>query len=214
MTIKEIQALVKRGESNTLEFKRKVTHPEKIVREIVAFANTQGGDLLIGVDDNGEIPGLKYAEEEAYALENAVKKYCRPPLLMQKDIVPISSKKSVIRYVIEASKKKPHVVKEALKSIAYVRFKDRSVQASKEVREILRRQRRQKDIRFTFGEKEKLLMEYLEQYGSITLDDFAKLAGIRKYYASKALILLVLAKVLKVEPQDGKDIYKLNSVGF
>lgn len=209
MTISEIQALVKKGEGNRLEFKHKVDHPEKIVREIVAFANTKGGNLLIGVDDDGTISGLKYAEEEAYALEAAIEKYCYPPILLESEIVPITKKRAVINYTVAASKKKPHLVKHPLSAIAYVRSQDRSIKASKEMREILRRQRKEKDIRFTFGDKEKLLMEYLEEHGEITLSTFAKIANIRKYYASKTLILLVLAKVLVIEPHEGMDIYKL-----
>lgn len=198
------------GESDTLEFKRKVAHPEKIVREIVAFANTAGGLLLIGVDDDGSIPGLKYAEEEAYALETAVKKLCKPPIPLNIEIVPISDKRAIIKYRIEPSSKKPHMVKDPEKPAAYVRFKDRSIQASKEMREILRRQRKPKNTRFTFGDKEKILMQYLEQHKTITLEEFSKAAGIKKYFASKTLILLVLAKVLDIEPREGKDIYRLN----
>lgn len=209
MTISEIQALVRKGEGNRLEFKHKVDHPEKIVREIVAFANTKGGNLLIGVDDDGTISGLKHAEEEAYALEAAIEKYCYPPISLESEIVAISKKRSVINYTIEASKKKPHMVKHSLNATTYVRFKDRSIKASREMREILRRQRKEKDIRFTFGDKEKLLMEYLEEYGEITLSTFAQIANIKKYYASKTLVLLVLAQVLVIEPHEGKDLYKL-----
>ncbi len=213
MTIKEIQALVSQGEGTTLEFKHKVEHPEKIVREIVAFANSQGGSLLIGVDDDGTILGLKDAEEEAYALENAIQKHCKPPISLDSEIVPISRKRSVIYYSIAASKRKPHAVKQAESTKVYVRAQDRSIQASKEMREILRRQRKPKDTRFTFGEKEKLLMQYLDTHGAITLPQFAALANIKKYYASKTLILLVLAKVLTIEPREGMDMYKLADTG-
>ncbi len=212
MTLREIQALVIKGESNTLEFKRKVAHPEKIVREIVAFANTAGGLLLIGVDDDGSIPGLKYAEEEAFALEAAVRKLCKPPIPLNLEIVPISAKRAVIKYQIESSPTKPHIVKDPENPASYVRFKDRSIQASKEMREILRRQRRPRDIKFVYGEKEKTLMMYLEEYGEITVEEFSKVAGIKKYFASKTLVLLVLANVLEIEPREGKDIYRLNGV--
>ena len=209
MTIRDIEALVIKGESSTLEFKRKVAHPEKIVREIIAFANTHGGCLLVGVDDDGTIPGLKYAEEEAFALETAVRKLCKPPIPMHTEIIPFSEKRAVLTYIIAPSDRKPHVLKGAEKPVAYVRFKDRSIQASKEMREILRRQRKPRDTRFTFGEKEKLLMEHLDAHGMITLNTFVKIAKIKKYYASKTLIILVLAKVLEIEPREGEDIYRL-----
>ncbi len=212
MTLRDIQTLVTKGESLTLEFKRKVAHPEKIVREIVAFANTEGGLLLIGVDDDGSIPGLKYAEEEAFALETAVRKLCKPPIPLHFEIVPLSEKRAILKYQIESSTRKPHVVKDTDRLVSYVRFKDRSIQASKEMREILRRQRKPKNMRFVFGEKEKILMEYLEERGEITLQEFATVARIKKYVASKTLILLVLANLLEIEPREGKDIYRLNGV--
>jgi predicted HTH transcriptional regulator len=53
---KALKALVRQGEGMHLEFKLKAAHPEKIVREIVAFANAQGGLLLVGVGDDKSIP--------------------------------------------------------------------------------------------------------------------------------------------------------------
>ena len=59
MNFREIKAMVKAGENDFLEFKRKVRFPEKIVKEIVAFANTSGGTLLLGVEDkSGNVRGI------------------------------------------------------------------------------------------------------------------------------------------------------------
>ena len=80
MSLQEIHRLVEQGEGENIEFKRKVAHPDKIVREIVAFANTTGGHLLIGVDDDGSIPGIKFADEEIFVLERAIQRWCRPKI--------------------------------------------------------------------------------------------------------------------------------------
>ncbi|MFM8913049.1 MAG: helix-turn-helix domain-containing protein, partial [Flammeovirgaceae bacterium] len=56
----ELKKLVFEGEGLQLEFKRKASYPEKIVRDLIAFANTEGGTLLVGVDDDKTIPGVKY----------------------------------------------------------------------------------------------------------------------------------------------------------
>lgn len=212
MNYQELKALVKTGEGEHLEFKRKVAHPEKIIKEIVAFANTKGGHLLIGVDDNGSIPGLKFAEEEHYTLQQAIEKRCRPRITLTPERIPISEKKSIICYKIDESIRKPHYVIEDLESSwgkAYVRVEDRSVQASKEVREILKRSRKVKDIKFNFGDKEKLLVSYLSDHEHITLKKFQSVAGISKYMASKTLILLTLANVLRIYPDEGEDLYFL-----
>ncbi|MGK7393672.1 MAG: AlbA family DNA-binding domain-containing protein [Candidatus Cyclobacteriaceae bacterium M3_2C_046] len=215
MTIQEIKSVVSEGEHVQLEFKKKVSFPEKIVREIVAFANTQGGTLLIGVDDNGSIDGLKFAEEDQFVLEQAISKYCRPKINYRAEIVKLNKKKSIINYTIYESARKPHFVLENLemkKGKAYVRVKDKSIQASREIREILRRSRKKKDIKFNFGDKEKLLMEYLDQHDFITVKQFAQVASLNQYQASRTLILLVLANVLKVIPQEKADLYRLSTV--
>ena len=224
MSMQEIQNLVSKGEGENIEFKRKVAHPEKIIREIVAFANTKGGNLLIGVDDNGSIPGIKFADEEIFVLEKAIQQWCRPKIDYDVEVVQINQKKSVVHYRVKESEKKPHYVlnhpkppaprqrkkRRGHKGKAYVRYEDKSLQASPEVWKILRRGRRQKDIQFTFGEKEKLLMEYLEQNKQITLSQFAELAQLPRFRASHTLVLLVLANVLRIIPKEKEDVFMLN----
>lgn len=219
MSLQEIQRMVRQGEGEQIEFKRKVAHPDKIIREIVAFANTKGGHLLIGVDDNGTIPGIRSAEEECYLLEQAIEKWCRPYIDYDIEVVPISGRKAVVHYQIYEGRRKPHYVLSSAfpkatlpkkqKGRAYVRYQDKSLQASPEVWQILRRSRQPKDIQFQFGEKEKALMRYLEEHRQITVARFAELIQQSRYRASRTLILLVLANVLRVVPQEKEDIFVL-----
>ncbi|WP_292288915.1 RNA-binding domain-containing protein [Marivita sp.] len=51
-----IQQLIREGEHQKQDFKFAVNDARKIARSLVAFANTDGGKLLIGVKDNGVIP--------------------------------------------------------------------------------------------------------------------------------------------------------------
>jgi predicted HTH transcriptional regulator len=53
-----IKNLIKQGEHQQLDFKFEITDSKKIARSLVAFANTDGGKLLIGVKDNGAIAGV------------------------------------------------------------------------------------------------------------------------------------------------------------
>lgn len=217
MKLREIQKLVKRGETETVEFKAKANHPEKIVKEIVAFANTRGGKLLIGVSDKGKISGLTAAEEERFILEHAIKEYCFPKINYHHEIIPLSAKKSIIIYTIFESELKPHytwVDQAKNRKKGYIRVADRSVQASTEMKEILRRERKRSAVRFTYGEKEKLLLNYLGKHDFITLESFAKLAGINPYLASRTLITLVLARVLKIIPREGEDWYRFNGLSY
>ena len=72
MTLFEAQQLIRQGEGDLVEFKRKVEYPERIIKEVVAFANSSGGHLFIGVDDDGTIVGLKDVYEEHFVMEKAI----------------------------------------------------------------------------------------------------------------------------------------------
>jgi ATP-dependent DNA helicase RecG len=58
-----IQSLIQQGENTQIEFKSAGVRPESAAREIVAFANTLGGSLLIGVEDDGTITGIESSLE-------------------------------------------------------------------------------------------------------------------------------------------------------
>lgn len=59
------------GEYTTVEFKRKFTTPVKFAKEVSAFANTKGGYIFIGVDDNKKIVGVKSEKEEIAQIVHA-----------------------------------------------------------------------------------------------------------------------------------------------
>ncbi len=208
--LKLIKDLVKKGENLTTEFKLKATHPEKILKEIVAFANTDGGNLLIGVDDNLEIKGLKFAEEDEFLLIRAIEKHCWPPVNFKLKIAVLPNTREILLFEIPKSTEKPHFVNFEEGKIAYVRVNDKSVQASKEVRKYLAAQNSQKDIQFTYGDKESKLMQYLEENNQITVIDFSKIAKIPMWLASKTLVLLALANVLKIIPGELNDSFIRN----
>src|SRR6187551_3739284 len=97
--VQQLRKLVAAGEGSTLEFKRKATYPEKIVREMIAFANTKGGILLLGIGDDGTIPGLKHPEEEVHVMNQALRKV-KPALQYVETFIPIGNARTVIQYEI------------------------------------------------------------------------------------------------------------------
>ena len=72
-----IEALIEQGEHQQLDFKFEVSDSKKIARTLSAFANTDGGRLLIGVKDNGNISGV-HSEEEIYIAPSADKPHLAP----------------------------------------------------------------------------------------------------------------------------------------
>lgn len=209
MTLQEVKALASKGEGPKIEFKKKAAFPEKIVREVIALANTEGGDLLIGVDDDGTVSGQRFIEEEIFVMEKAIRELILPKLDYSIFTIKLSEKKGVAVFRIPVSVNRPHYLQEKDRKQAYIRVQDRSVQASREVWEIVKKGRIPKDTIFTYGWKEEILMKALGEVDQITLKEFAQLANIPRFLASKTLVRLVSANVLKIHPQESEDYFTL-----
>ncbi len=209
MNLRTLRELVKQGEGEHLEFKLKNNHPDKIVRELVAFANSGGGKLLLGVSDDRLIEGLRYPDEDEFTLVKAIESYCSPPIHYVLERVPLAHERAVLAISIPSSKNKPHYVSEKVSGTkkAFVRVGERSIQASREMREIMRRSRSDANTWFNYGEKESKLMQFLETGEIVTVDTFAAYAGITRAKASDTLVMLVLAGVIKVHPNEIADHY-------
>ena len=211
MELRLLKELVKKGEGEHLEFKLKSNHPEKIVREVVAFANSGGGKLLVGVGDDKAIKGLKDADEDEYTLSRAIDKYIFPKISFKKERVAITPDRDVLVLTIPRSVDKPHyVVDDTGARQAYIRVEDKSIQASREMKEIMRRGRGERDVSFQYGEKEEKLMKLLDEKESVTVDLFATVAGIPRKIASNTLVVMVLARILEVHPHEMIDKFTMS----
>lgn len=208
MTLHEIHKIAQQGEGLNTEFKKKAAFPEKIVREIIALANTNGGYLLIGVDDNGTVSGQRFIEEEVFVMERAIERLISPKLTYEVEVVKLNPKKGVAAFLIPHSTERPHYILENNRKKAFVRVADRSIQASKEVWEVLKRGKSSKGVGFTYGEKENILMKALADKERITLKEFQQMAKLPRFLASKTLVRLVLANVIQIIPQEKEDIYQ------
>lgn len=88
----ELDKIIISPESKTLEFKRDVSALKKIMRTIVAFANTAGGTIIIGREDNGEIVGVAdplHAEEQ---LSSAIADSISPMIIPDIEIASFAGK--------------------------------------------------------------------------------------------------------------------------
>ena len=206
--LSSLRKLVAKGESLHLEFKRKVKFPEKIVREIIAFANTDGGTLLIGVNDDGTLPGVKFPEEESHNLRDALVRHCQPQIEIEESIISLSEKRFVLQLQIPKGVRKPyHFVHANQKKEIFIRIADNTVKASPLMGEIIRRSENKNGVRFYFGNHEKQLMQFLETNPTVTLKEFITFSGLNRFQASKKLVLLTLAKVIKVTPTEKGDLF-------
>ncbi len=214
MTFSELKRLVAQGEGLHIEFKRKTTYPDKIMREVVAFANTKGGKLIIGVDDDGTIAGLKHVLEDEFVMKEAITKYSKPVVNYEMAKVLVSPNRFVLVFTILQSETKPVFLVYNFKTgtgRAYIRVADKSIQASREMRNILKGMNKGTDTYLQYGENEQKLMRYLGSNEKIDLPTYTQVAGIDTKQASEVLVKMTLAGVLKILPDDAGDYFVANS---
>lgn len=207
MTADDLKRLVALGEGTRLEFKNRVPRPDRIARELIALANTDGGTLLIGVDDDGSIPGVKDAQEELYALDKALEGRVEPPLDFAVQAVPTSRTRSVLVLTVPPSDQRPHYLRPGadprVKRQAYMRFEDQSVEASREAVALMKAAGRGDAVTFTFGDAERRLLEYLDRHERISVEQYARMNKMPIWRASKALVTLTRAGIVCLHARPG-----------
>jgi ATP-dependent DNA helicase RecG len=77
MTQQTLEAIIQAGESYQVEFKRNVN--SDISKEVVAFANSSGGRIFVGIDDDGTIPGIALTNELKARVQTMARD-CDPPV--------------------------------------------------------------------------------------------------------------------------------------
>lgn len=212
MIIEEVQRFVGNGEGQYVEFKFRVPEPARLAKEVIAFANSQGGRVFIGVGDDGKIVGVKDASEEEFVLKEALDLYCRPQIVWSSERVYVSSKRDLIVVTVPPSIRKPHflvVNEEDGSGPAYVRVQDMSIEASPESVQLMQSEHLADGVQFEFGEKELLLMRYLESYSKVTVSGFAQIANISESDAGKLLVVLTRAGVIDQYREPRGDYYMI-----
>jgi len=213
MDYRDVYRLIEEGEGFEVEFKRKVSSPEKIARAMIAFANTKGGHLLFGVDDNGSIVGVESEKSEADLIREAGTVFCSPEIIPHIEIVPIDGQDVIVAYVNESTCK-PHCftgdTNGSDESRVFIRVNDKTVMVSKEVETILRGERPDAPpMRIEIGENEKRLFTYLDVHERITTKEFSALVNISERRAARILVSLVRAGVVRIHTLESRDFFTL-----
>ncbi len=212
MNHKDIDLFLEEGEGFQVEFKRKVSSPEKIARTLVAFANTKGGTIIFGVDDDKSVVGIDSEKSEVELIRTAGMLYCDPVIDPAVDIIAYKGM-DVIVVTVEESAEKPHFLidgnggtEEASK--AMIRVNDKTLVASKEVVKILESENPgSPPLRIVIGDPERRLLEYLDLHEQITVKEFSKLINVSARRASRTLISLVRAGLLRIHTHEREEFY-------
>lgn len=171
-----VQELISQGEHQQQDFKFEISDARKIAKSLSAFANTDGGRLLIGVKDNGKIAGVR-SDEEAYMIESAACVYCSPTVRFSMSQHRVEGK-TVLEVLIPEAENKPVCAKnEENKLLAYVRIADENILASPIHLELWKQKKGVKGKLIEYTETEKMLLDRLSD-GSFSMNKFCKETGL------------------------------------
>lgn len=223
MDYRDVEEFIEEGEGFRVEFKRRISSPEKISRTIISFANTKGGTILFGVDDDGSIVGVESEKSEVDLIETAGREYCDPQIHPRIEIVPVDGK-DVILCHIDESRTKPHFFlgehhendrpngDRTESTRVYIRVNDKTVMASRETVRILQNENPDAPpLKVAIGENERRLFTYLDQHERITLREFGQLVNVSDRRASRIIVRLVRAGVIRIHTHEREEFFTLGS---
>jgi predicted HTH transcriptional regulator len=204
-----IKKLIAQGENQQLDFKFEISDSKKIARTLAAFSNTDGGKLLVGVKDNGAIAGVR-SDEEFYMVEGAAQLYCRPAVDFATREWTVDGK-TVLEIDIPKSNNGPCSAPDKDgKWMVYIRVHDQNLLANTVLLRVWQLKNRKKGIIIRYTDKEKMLLDYLDKNGEITLTKFRKIAGISRKVAEKVLVDLITLKIIRMEITEKSIFYLIN----
>jgi len=208
MNIKKIKELISNGEGIKVEFKQRFSTHNKIAKEIIAFANTKGGLLFFGIDDDGSIYGVESEKEIAELIKETAENYCEPKIDYKIEFLLISGIEIVIVEIPE-SEIKPHRIQDYLPELnlntaeVYVRVNDKSVPVGKEMIKILQSETNNAKLqKYSLGYNEEVVFNYLKENDSISANELKQIANISNRRASRTLIKMVRANLLYIHTKE------------
>jgi predicted HTH transcriptional regulator len=190
---KGIIQLIKQGEGLTTEFKRTIDSAYKIAKTIVSFANTAGGNLLIGVADNGTIAGVESELKELQKLEKALGELIDPMLLIGVRSEQFDGKKIMLIEVAESAEKPHYAINEKAERIIYIRVKDKSMPIP---RLLLYGESDADTEKILSSRHVKTLITYLKETDSVNAKVFSKIINISEKRAERMLQDLAAKQIL------------------
>lgn len=207
--MESVKELIAQGEHQQLDFKFAISDARKIARTLCAFANTDGGSLLIGVKDNGKIAGVDPIEE-IHMIEAAADMYCSPKLhfstkVWQEDM------KLVLEVHIDPSPVRPVMARDDEgRWRAYVRRKDHTLLANKILLNVWKLSNFQKAPE-KIGDEETTLLRIIDKYEPLTLSQIYKASKLSKGKVDQLLSLFIVWDLVEMHMDEYETTYRLSS---
>lgn len=205
---KHIQKLIEEGEHQMLDFKFEISDSKRIARSLAAFANTDGGRLLVGVKDNGAIAGVR-SDEEIHMIQAAAEMYCQPKVNYTTEEWEINGK-TVLEVIIPKDTQNKHKAPDSQGVYKiFVRVKDENLVADSVLLRVWKSNKFSKSAKITFTETETLLLHYLNENQTITLSEFQEIAHINKRKAEAILADFILVGTINIVQTSQKTYFEL-----
>jgi predicted HTH transcriptional regulator len=210
--ISYIESLIAEGEHQQQDFKFGITDSRKIARSLAAFANTDGGRLLIGVKDNGVVAGVR-SEEEFYMIESAAHLYSKPEIRFESKAW-IESGKTVLEIWVPPSPQRPHFVKDENGVWeAFVRLRDENIHADEVIIAVWQKKKQKKGTLIRYSQTEAKLFALLANQPEITMKEFKKAARISTRQAVDTLSSLIVLRLIEQVVASPESGFRIKPVG-
>jgi predicted HTH transcriptional regulator len=180
--------LISEGEHQQQDFKYRVDDAHKLAKSVSAFANTDGGRLLIGVRDDGHLSGVR-KEGEIYVMHQAAYKYCQPEASVRFDTYHVDGRTIVMATVPPSDKKPVCAQDEDGHMRAYIRIKDENIVASPVLFALWRESQKPQGAVITYNEEISQLLGVME--GQQTLNQIVRRSKLPRHKVITLLAHLI-----------------------
>lgn len=208
LSLSKIKFWIAQGEHQQQDFKFEISDSRKIAKTLSAFANTDGGRLLIGVKDNGRIAGVR-SEEEQYMIEAAAKLYCSPQISYAMDTVIVDGRSILVVEVEENLDKPIYALDEEGKKWAYLRVKDENILATTVHLCIWQQKNSQSNECLELTERELLLLDMLKDETLLSLNRYCRKTKMSRRRAEHLLAKFIRYNIVESVFQNHHFYYKL-----
>ena len=202
-----LQRLISEGEHQQQDFKYRVSDARKLARSVSAFANTDGGRLLIGVRDDGHLSGVR-SEEEIYMMHQAAYRYCRPESSIKFDTYHVGGRTIVIATVPPSEKRPVCALDEVDRPRAYIRIADENIVASPVHLAMWRDSQNSRGTMMTYTDAVRQLLDTLRGQ-SLTLNQLVRLSRLPRPKVITLLARLVRFGIVDCRHHDQQFLFSV-----
>ena len=159
-----------------------------LAKSVSAFANTDGGRLLIGVRDDGHLSGVR-SEEEIYMMHQAAYKFCKPEASIKFDTYHVDKRTIVIATVSPSGRRPVCALDEDGRKRAYIRINDENIVASPVHLALWREAQKPQGVMITYDDDIRLLLDAIE--GQLPLNRIVRLSRLPRHKVINLLARLI-----------------------